>query len=119
MSASFGRGRRSAPTNRSRQQREQALQTAANQKAALSGSPLAPEQQLPAAPLPTIPDKAPKHELQQTAPETVTPEPEDPPAAVQELDKQEVELLVSLMQSWFVVIWFPCMNLPDLTPVAD
>lgn len=126
VAASFGRGRRSAATNRSRQQlqREQALLTAAKQKAALGGSPLSPKQQLqpaltsappPAltsAPPPPSSDKVPKQDLQQVEPETVTIDSEDPPSAVKELDKQEVELLVSLMQGWVAVIWCPCMNIP-------
>lgn len=118
--ASFGRGRRSAPTNRSRQQlqREKALQMAAKQKAALSDTPLSPEQQLQPAPSPdprqTNPNTVPKQELQQPEPETtVTLNSEDPLATVKELDKQEVELLVSLMQGWFVVI--PRMNILDFT----
>ncbi|KAI5090400.1 RAB6-interacting golgin [Silurus meridionalis] len=100
--ASLGRGRRSAPTNRSRQQlqREKALQMAAKQKATLVDSPLPPEQQLQPAPpppptppasCPTNPDILPKQDIKQAEPDSVTPNPEDP-AAVKELDKQEVEL---------------------------
>ncbi|XP_017312158.1 RAB6-interacting golgin isoform X2 [Ictalurus punctatus] len=98
VGASFGRGRRSAPTNRSRQQlqREKALQMAAKHKAALSGSAISPEQQLqpstPPAPCQTNPDKVPKQELQQAEPEPGPLDSEDPPSAVKELDKQEVEL---------------------------
>lgn len=122
VAASFGRGRRSAPTNRSRQQlqREKALHMAAKQKAALGDSPLSPEQQLQPAPSPaptpapnqTHPDEVPKQEPQQAEAETVPSE--DPGSAVKELDKQEVELLVSLMQRLFVVIRFPCMIVPDV-----
>ncbi|MCJ8743522.1 hypothetical protein PDJAM_G00094920 [Pangasius djambal] len=103
--ASVGRGRRSAPTNRSRQQlqREKALHMAAKQKAALGDSALSPEQQLQPAPVPppapppapphqTTPDKVPKQELQQEEPGSVPLDSEDPPTAVKELDKQEVEL---------------------------
>ncbi|KAI5619972.1 RAB6-interacting golgin [Silurus asotus] len=100
--ASLGRGRRSAPTNRSRQQlqREKALQMAAKQKATFVDSPLPPEQQLQPAPpppptppasCPTNPDILPKQDIKQAEPDSVTPNPEDP-AAVKELDKQEVEL---------------------------
>lgn len=106
MAASFGRGRRSAPTNRSRQQlqREKALQMAAKHKASLGDSPLAPEQQLQPAPPSsppshTHPETVPKQEFPQAEPE---PGSEDPgTAAVRELDKQEVELLVSLVQGRF------------------
>lgn len=125
--ASLGRGRRSAATNRSRQQlqRERALHMAARHTAPLSDSPLSPEQQLQPTASPTppsaptqppppascqaIPDKIPKHDVHQEEPDPVQLSSEDPAAAaaaVKELDKQEVELLVSLMQGWFLVIWF-------------
>ncbi|KAF4070966.1 hypothetical protein AMELA_G00279540 [Ameiurus melas] len=98
VGAAFGRGRRSAPTNRSRQQlqREKALQMAAKHKAALSDSAISPEQQLqpatqPAA-CPTNPDKVPKQESQQAEPEAGPLDSEGPPSAVKELDKQKVEL---------------------------
>lgn len=92
---------------------------AAKHKAALSGSAISPEQQLqpstPPAPCQTNPDKVPKQELQQAEPEPGPLDSEDPPSAVKELDKQEVELLVSLMQGRFVVTWLPCMNIQNFT----
>lgn len=94
---------------------------AARNTAPLSDSPLSPEQQLQPTPSPApspvpaqppppascqaIPDKIPKHDVHQEEPDPVQLSSEDP-AAVKELDKQEVELLVSLMQGWFLVIWF-------------
>ncbi|TSN30224.1 RAB6-interacting golgin [Bagarius yarrelli] len=101
VTSSIGRGRRSTATNRSRQQlqREKALQMAAKNKAALSESPLSPEQQLqPPSPPPlqasppisssqTNPEKVPKQDLQEQDPDY-----RDPTAAVKELEKQEVEL---------------------------
>ncbi|KAG7316777.1 hypothetical protein KOW79_020318 [Hemibagrus wyckioides] len=107
VAASLGRGRRSAATNRSRQQlqRERALQMAARNTAPLSDSPLSPEQQLQPAPSPApaqppppascqaIPDNIPKHDVHQEEPDPVQLSSEDPAAAaVKELDKQEVEL---------------------------
>ncbi|XP_030627884.1 RAB6-interacting golgin [Chanos chanos] len=115
--AALGRGRKPAPTNRSRQQlqRERALQLAAQQKDVNSSLP--PEQQLTkprVEPVPT--DSAPKQStLKQPAPtdgkdgdpkqkepqpvkqdpqpQMAAPEPvEEPPVVVKELDKEEVEL---------------------------
>ncbi|KAK3516749.1 hypothetical protein QTP70_022540 [Hemibagrus guttatus] len=101
IAASLGRGRRSAATNRSRQQlqREKALQMAAKNKATPGDSLLSPEQQLQPAPLPAPPpascqanpDKIPKHDVQQAESDPVKLTSEDP-AVVKELDKQEVEL---------------------------
>ncbi|XP_027019134.1 RAB6-interacting golgin [Tachysurus fulvidraco] len=106
VSASLGRGRRSAATNRSRQQlqREKALQMAARNKANPGDCLLSPEQQLlhpapPPAPSPapspaprqTNPDKAPHPDVHQE-PDPVPLNSQDPSAAVKELDKQEVEL---------------------------
>lgn len=99
---------------------------AAKSKAALSDSPLCPEQQLQPAPpsaLPpsspdascqTNPNKVPKQDVHQAEPDPAQPDSEDPAAPVKELDKQEVELLVSLISGWFVVTRFLCMNNPDL-----
>ncbi|KAL6486078.1 hypothetical protein MHYP_G00054700 [Metynnis hypsauchen] len=101
--AALGRGRRSAPTNRSRQQlqRERALQLAAKQNDG-SGSLLPPDQQLkPPSPSPSSPShmsltKPRTEDLKPFEPETVKhdpePRPEDPPLVVKELDKVEVEL---------------------------
>lgn len=120
--ATLGRGRRPAPTNRSRQQlqREKALQVAAKQKEDAGSLP--PEQQLTKPPdLPPVSHSAllksqeqskvmeselVQHELVKHEP--VKHEPEEPEAvalptvAIKELDKQEVELLVSLflLQTW-------------------
>lgn len=107
VSVTLGRGRKAAPTNRSRQQlqRERALQLAAKQKE--DSHSLPPDQQLtkppdpPAVshPAPVKPRDEPKPLVEHEA-EPVKPEPESPvesaPPAVKELDKQEVELLVSL-----------------------
>ncbi|XP_062857326.1 RAB6-interacting golgin [Trichomycterus rosablanca] len=97
--ASFGRGRRSAPTNRSRQQlqREKALQMAVKQKGGGS-STVSPDQQLqpplPPSPSPTCSTK--EQDLKQVEPETPklnsVPPSEDPQVTVMELDTQEVEL---------------------------
>ncbi|XP_057208931.1 RAB6-interacting golgin isoform X2 [Triplophysa rosa] len=102
------RGRRPAPTNRSRQQlqRERALQMAAKQKEGIDSLP--PEQQLtkppdpPAAshpaPLksqeePKVLDSEPvKHESEPFRHESETVAEALPPVIVKELDKQEVEL---------------------------
>ncbi|GAA6105099.1 RAB6-interacting golgin [Tachysurus ichikawai] len=102
VSASLGRGRRSAATNRSRQQlqREKALQMAARNKANSGDCLLSPEQQLHPAPPPapspaprqTNPDKAPNPDVHQAEPDPVPLNSQDPSAAVKELDKQEVEL---------------------------
>ncbi|KAL7888000.1 hypothetical protein AOLI_G00029740 [Acnodon oligacanthus] len=99
--AALGRGRRSAPTNRSRQQlqRERALQLAAKQNDG-SGSLLPPDQQLkPSSPSPSSPShmsptKPRTEELKPSEPleHEPAPRPEDPPFVVKELDKVEVEL---------------------------
>lgn len=101
VTASLGRGRRSATTNRSRQQlqREKALQMTAKTKAALSESPLSPEQQLQPAPpqasspCQTNPEAVPKQDLPQEDQDPVHLDSTDPAGAVKELEKQEVELL--------------------------
>lgn len=112
--AVMGRGRRAAPTNRSRQQlqRERALQLAAKQKD-YHESPLSPDQQLKPPPLPSPgpnlrPSPNPNQTVQSKPPaqrseESKPPEPvevkhesdpqlEDPAESVKELDKVEVEL---------------------------
>ncbi|XP_066533152.1 RAB6-interacting golgin [Hoplias malabaricus] len=105
--ASLGRGRRSAPTNRSRQQlqRERALQVATKQNDG-SGSLLSPEQQLKPPPPPLQPspnttasskvseprNKGPNPSEPETVKHESEPQPEDPPVMIKELDKVEVEL---------------------------
>lgn len=109
VAATLGRGRRFAPTNRSRQQlqREKALQMAAKQKEDVGSLP--PEQQLTKLPDPPsvshpAPLKSPEQskvmESELVKQELVKHEPEEPEAiaqaqptvAIKELDKQEVEL---------------------------
>uniref|UniRef100_A0A671PLE2 RAB6-interacting golgin n=1 Tax=Sinocyclocheilus anshuiensis TaxID=1608454 RepID=A0A671PLE2_9TELE len=106
VSVTLGRGRRAAPTNRSRQQlqRERALQLAAKQK---EGShSLSPDQQLTKPPdPPAIILPAPVKSQDESNPletqlvkheaEPVKHDPESP-AVIKELGKEEVELLVSL-----------------------
>lgn len=109
VSATLGRGRRPAQTNRSRQQlqREKALQMATKQKEDVGSLP--PEQQLTKPPDPPsvshpAPLKSPEQskvmESELVKQELVKHEPEEPEAiaqaqptvAIKELDKQEVEL---------------------------
>jgi len=101
----LGRGRRPAPTNRSRQQlqRERALQLTAKQK---EGSPsLSPDQLLTKPPDPPVvshpaPVKSQDESESQNEAEPVdrdSPVASVPPAVFKELDRQEVELLVSLV----------------------
>ncbi len=112
VSVTLGRGRKAAPTNRSRQQlqRERALQLADKQKE--SSHSLPPDQQLtkppdpPAVshPAPVKPRDEPKplesqlveHEAEPVQHDPESPAESAPPAVIKELDKQEVELLVSL-----------------------
>lgn len=103
--ASLGHSRRSASTNRSRQQlqREKALQTAFKQKGGGSAT-LPPDQQLqpPLPPLPSPACSTNEQDLKPVQSETPTSNPgppsEDPQVTVMELDTQEVELLVSLKE---------------------
>ncbi|XP_016091128.1 RAB6-interacting golgin [Sinocyclocheilus grahami] len=106
VSVTLGRGRKAAPTNRSRQQlqRERALQLAAKQEE--DSHSLPPDQQLtkppdpPAVshPAPVKPRDEPKPlESQLVEAEPVKHDPESPaefapPAVIKELDKQQVEL---------------------------
>lgn len=103
----LARGRKSVSTNRSRQQlqREKALQLASKQSDDCV-PPLSPDQQLkpppPPAPSHTGLNKAATAKTEEPKPselETVKPgrEPENLSATVKELDKVEVELLVSLL----------------------
>lgn len=105
-SSAFGRGRKPAPTNRSRQQlqRERALQLAAQQKVGTATTVLPPEQQLTMRPPKNVPQPAAPAAAPATTPEvpkakegnlTVNHEPatiEDLTPVVKELEKQEVEL---------------------------
>ncbi|XP_042602878.1 RAB6-interacting golgin-like isoform X2 [Cyprinus carpio] len=108
VSVTLGRGRKAAPTNRSRQQlqRERALQLAAKQKE--DSHSLPPDQQLtkppdpPAArhPTPVKPRDEPKplesqlfeHEAEPVKHDPESPAESAPPAVIKELDKQQVEL---------------------------
>lgn len=127
MPVTLGRGRRPAPTNRSRQQlqRERALQLAAKQKEGSHSLPL--EQQLTKPPDPPVvshpapvksrdESKPLESQLVQHEAEPVDREspPESvPPAIVKELDKQEVELLVSLvpLQTWAQILICSCEDI--------
>lgn len=104
----MGRGRKAAPTNRSRQQlqRERALQLAAKQQEGSHSLP--PDQQLTKPPdPPAVSHPAPvkpkplesqlvEHEAEPVQHDPESPAESAPPAVIKELDKQEVELLVSL-----------------------
>uniref|UniRef100_UPI003AAC6620 RAB6-interacting golgin isoform X2 n=1 Tax=Centroberyx gerrardi TaxID=166262 RepID=UPI003AAC6620 len=107
LPAALGRGRKPAPTNRSRQQlqRERALQVAAQQKVEAGSPALPPEQQLtrpppkdvprPAAPAGAAAAAKPEVEKPKEENLTVNHEPaaaEVSPPVVKELEKQEVEL---------------------------
>lgn len=102
--AAAARGRRAAPASRSRQQaqRENALQLAVQRNHAAASNGLQPEQQLAKAPANDSPglsaaDLAAK-EADQPKPSDVTeqrqPPPEELSPGVQELEKEEVEVLV-------------------------
>lgn len=106
MPVTLGRGRRPAPTNRSRQQlqRERALQLTAKQKEGSHSLP--PDQQLTKPPDPPVVSHAPVKSQDESKPESQneaepvereSPVESVPPAVFQELDRQEVELLVSLV----------------------
>lgn len=120
MPAALGRGRKPAPTNRSRQQlqRERALQLATQQKSGPGSSALPPEQQLtkpPPQPTKALPQAVIQPVVTPTKPveepsqkETLAvnhaPAPaEDTPPIAKELEKQEVELLVSLCYHKLVI----------------
>ncbi|XP_043074562.1 RAB6-interacting golgin [Puntigrus tetrazona] len=102
VSVTLGRGRKAAPTNRSRQQlqRERALQLAAKQKE--DSQSLPPDQQLTKPPDPpaVTPRDEPKpmesllieHKSEPVKHDPESPAESAPPAVIKELDKQEVEL---------------------------
>lgn len=99
MPVTLGRGRRPAPTNRSRQQlqRERALQLTAKQKEGSHSLP--PDQQLTKPPdPPVVSHPAPVKSQDEAEPvERESPVESVPPEVFKELDRQEVELLVSLI----------------------
>ncbi|XP_071384830.1 RAB6-interacting golgin isoform X3 [Centroberyx affinis] len=105
LPAALGRGRKPAPTNRSRQQlqRERALQVAAQQKIEAGSPALPPEQQLTRPPPKDVPRPAAPAGAAAAKPEVEKPKEENltvnhepaaaevSPPVVKELEKQEVE----------------------------
>lgn len=107
MPAAAARGRRPAPANRSRQQvqREKALQVAARESHTVASNGLHPGQQVDKPPANETLGPSTAHlavkETAEPKPSDLIEQPPPPPAeeaspGVQELEKEEVELLVWL-----------------------